>query len=338
MKQDTGLTGAVVGGGIMGSFHVRALLERPDIERVVLVDPAEERRAALERRHGRLRSYATVGEALEHEALDFACVAVPPSLAPETASVLVEHGIPVLIEKPMGPTVRDAESLVRLAEERGVLLSVGYIERFNPAVEALREELEKGTAGRVLHMHARRLSPLPDRHGLADLVKDSTTHDLDVMRHLVGSEPQRVYAETGGNLLCSSLRWEDGVTGLVETNWLTPMKVRRLTVTAEGGMFEVDYVTQDLFLHEQPRSEPTWEALGVVRGANEGRMIRYALDRREPLAVEWDRFLEALATDGPAPVSGRDGLAALALAEAIVESGRTATPVAPAGFSRRISR
>lgn len=333
MASNAPITAAVVGGGVMGAFHVRALLDRPDVEAVVLVEPSEERRALLERRHGRLRSYPSLDAALERERLDCACVAVPPALAPELASALIEREVPVLLEKPMAPTVAEAEPVVALAEERGVLLSVGYIERFNPAVEALRGELANGVAGRVLHMHARRLSPLPTRDGLANLVKDSTTHDLDVMCHLLGGAPQRAYAEMGANLVCASVRWEDDVTGLVETNWLTPMKIRRLTVTAEGGMFEVDYLTQDLFFHEQPRSEPHWETLGVVRGANEGRMIRYALDRREPLAVEWERFIAALRDGGPAPVPGREGLNALALAEAIIASARTATPVAPEGLS-----
>ena len=130
----------------------------------------------------------------------------------------------------------------------------------------------------------------------------SQTHDLDVLSFLAGSAPMRVYAETdvrqgggGEDLMCASLRYENGVTGLVESNWLTPMKVRRLTVTTERGMYEVDYVTQDLWLHEHPSSDAAWETLGVVRGANEGRSIRFGLDA-EPLAVQHERFIDAAIT------------------------------------------
>ena len=111
------------------------------------------------------------------------------------------------------------------------------------------------------------------------------------------------------------------------------MKVRQLSVTTERGMFIVDYLTQDLYLHEQPQSEPEWEAIGVMRGANEGRMIRYALERREPLLVEWERFIEALLSGGPAPVPPSEGVMALRGAHAIIASARTATPVAPEGLS-----
>ncbi|MEX2195806.1 MAG: Gfo/Idh/MocA family oxidoreductase [Thermoleophilaceae bacterium] len=339
------LTGAVVGGGAMGALHVRVLRSVPQVRQVVLVEPDAQRRAALEREHSGLRCHVDLDSALAAERLDFACVAVPVGAAPGVATTLIEAGIPVLLEKPMAPTIDEAEELAELAEKSGVLMSIGYVERFNPAVRALREELARGTCGTVYHVHARRLSPFPHRDGLAGVATDLATHDLDVMRFLTGSDPVRLYAETdrahgheGEDLLCASLRFENGVTGLIEANWLTPMKVRQLSVTTETGMFIVDYLTQDLFLHEQPQSELEWEAIGVMRGANEGRMIRYALERREPLLVEWESFVEAVVSGGPAPVPPADGVFALGAARAMVESGRTATPVAPAGFSRRNSR
>jgi predicted dehydrogenase len=242
----------------------------------------------------------------------------------------------VLAEKPLAASVADARELAQLAAASGTLLSVGYIERFNPAVQALRDELAKGAGGDVYHVHARRLSPFPYREGMIGVALDVATHDLDVLRFITGSHPVRVYAETdvrqgggGEDLLCASLRFESGVTGLVESNWLTPMKVRRLTVTTDRGMYEVDYVTQDLWLHEHPGSDAEWEALGVMRGANEGRTIRFALNRREPLIVEHDCFIEAVLTGGAAPVPADDAVAALATAEAILESGRTNRPIEP---------
>jgi predicted dehydrogenase len=169
---------------------------------------------------------------------------------------------------------------------------------------------------------------------MAGVTIDVATHDLDVLGFITASSPLRVYAETdvrkgGGaeDLLCASLRYENGVTGLVESNWLTPMKVRRLTVIAARGMYVVDYLTQDLWLHEHPRGDAEWDTLGVVRGANEGRTIRFGLDRREPLVIEHDHFIEAVATGGPPPVSPEEAVAVLSAAEAIVESGRTNLPV-----------
>jgi UDP-N-acetylglucosamine 3-dehydrogenase len=327
---------AVVGGGMMGAVHVRALLSREDVPSLALVEPDAVRRELLERQYGRLRTYERLSDALASEELDFATVAVPVRAAAEAIGILLEARIPVLAEKPLAGSAADAHDLAQLADNQETLLSVGYIERFNPAVQALRDELEKGTAGAVYHVHARRLSPFPYRSGMAGVVFDVATHDLDVLSFLTRSVPVRVYAEAdvrqgggGEDLLCASLRYENGVTGLVEANWLTPTKVRRLTVTTERGMYDVDYLTQDLWLSEHASGDSEWEALGVMRGANEGRTIRFALDRREPLAIEHERFIEAVRTGGRAPVPASEAVQTLMVAEAILESSRTNQPVEP---------
>lgn len=326
----------VVGGGVMGGLHVRGLLSRDDVDGLTLVEPNEERSATLARQHGRLRAYPDLVSALDAEQFDFAVVATPIGYAPEAIEALLERGVPVLAEKPLAPSAAAARELAELADHHDTLLSVGYIERFNPAVQALRDELVRGTAGAVYHVHARRLSPFPYRSGMAGVATDVTTHDIDVLQFVTGSIPRRVYAEIdireeggGEDLLCASLRYENGVTGLVESNWLTPSKVRRLTVTTERGMFDVDYLTQDLWLHERASGDAEWEAIGVMRGANEGRTIRFALERREPLMVEHERFIDAVRSGGPAPVPADHAVDTLAVAEAILESGRTHQPVVP---------
>jgi predicted dehydrogenase len=210
------------------------------------------------------------------------------------------------------------------------------VERFNPAVTALKEKLDAGAIGRIHQLHARRLSPHPNRDTRLGVAIDLATHDVDVMRYLTGSEVQRVFAEVAeraqngvDDLVCGTIRFDDETTGLLEVNWLTPTKVRELSVTGEGGMFVVDYLTQDLRFYEQPRKTIDWDTLGVVRGTDEGDMIRYAIARREPLVLEWDAFLDAVRTGAPAPVAGEDGLAALSISRALRESGRTHTPIRP---------
>ena len=329
-----GLTVLVVGGGSMGAMHVRVLHGLDAVDGVVLVDPEPQRRKLLLRSYPRLRPHADLAAALRQERLDAACVAVPVPAAPEAAASVIDARLPLLLEKPMAPTVEEARAVTERAREADVLLSVGYVERFNPAVQALKAELDRGTGGDVIHVHARRLSPFPQRRGLAGVTIDLATHDLDVAHFLIGSLPVRVFAETadlgaslGEDLLCASIRYANGVTGLIEANWHTPSKVRELSVTTAGGMFVVSYLTQDLSYHEGADAVSAWETLGVMKGANEGRMIRFGLERREPLAVEWERFLAAVADGGPAPVSAEDGIAALEAASAIVEAGATHRPV-----------
>lgn len=326
------LKGVVVGLGVMGSHHLRVLRSLPDVQVVAVVEPDAERRSAV----AGIAGFADLDSALAETDPDFACVAVPATDLARLAGKIVDAGLAVFVEKPLAASEDEARSLIAAARERRVPLGVGHVERFNPAVRALKEKLDAGAIGRIYQIHARRLSPHPGREMRLGVAFDLATHDVDVMRYLTGSEVQRVFGEvaeragTGvDDLVCGTLRFDDETTGLLEVNWLTPAKVRELSVTGEGGMFVVDYLTQDLRFHERPKQSIEWETLGVMRGTDEGDMIRYAIPRREPLALEWEGFLAAVRDDSRPPVSGEDGLAALSIARALHESGRAHMPIRP---------
>ena len=319
----------VVGLGVMGSIHLRALSGLDGVRVVGAVDPSAERRESVgrtPRRHADLRDARA--EAIAVGAPEFACVAAPPAHLPQAAREAIGAGLAVLVEKPMAPTEAEARTIVEAARAAGTLLAVGHVERCNPAVMALKERLVAGEAGRIHQMHARRLSPFPDRDSMLGVALDLSTHDIDVMRYLSGQEVERVSAETSQvlhdgaeDLVCATLRFEGGTTGLLETNWLTPAKVRELSVTGEAGMFVVDYLTQELSFYEHPTSATDWAVLQNMRGAGEGNMVRYALRRREPIVVQWEAFLAALNGDGTPMATGEDGLAALSTARAIQRAG-----------------
>lgn len=328
------LRGVVVGLGVMGSHHLRVLRGMAGVHVAAVVDPDPERRARAAAGGG-VASYASLSEALGSTELDFACVAVPVAQLVPCAHAALSGALHVLVEKPMAPSEAAALGLLREAESRGLLLGVGHVERFNPAVVALRDRIEDGLVGRVHQMHARRLSPFPNRQGGRGVALDLATHDIDVMRYATGGEVERVYAETAGplgtgteDLLCATLRFDDGTMGLLETNWVTPTKVRQLSTLGERGMLVVDYLTQTLEFYGHPNATEQ-DALAAVRGGGEGDMIRYALDRREPLQMQWEGFLSAVRSGDPAPVDGRDGLAALSTALAIRRSAELHEPVVP---------
>jgi UDP-N-acetylglucosamine 3-dehydrogenase len=326
----------VAGLGRMGTYHLRVLNLLPGVEVVAVVDPSDERRAAAAQLHGPTASFAELGDALDSVEADFACLAVPVEQLPALGRSALEAGLAVFLEKPMAPSEEAAIELIRLADARGLLLSVGHVERFNPAVMLLKQKLDDGEAGQIFQIHARRLSPFPDRDSMLGVSLDLATHDLDIIRYLTGSEVSRVYAEVAQrahavaeDLICASLRMDDGSTGLLEVNWMTPAKVRELSVTSERGMFVVNYLTQDLFFYENPLATIQWDALNVVRGTGEGNMVRYALERREPLRVEWEAFISALGDPTAAAVTGWDGVAAMSTARAIRQSGESHEAVVP---------
>jgi UDP-N-acetylglucosamine 3-dehydrogenase len=330
------LRGAVVGIGAMGSNHLRVLRALPGVDLMVVVDPDPGRRASAQATYAGLAAHATLAGALSAHDLDFAGIAAPVEALPALAHEALAGGLHVLVEKPTAPDEDAAAAMFRDAEARGLVLGVGHVERFNPAVIALKHKVEAGLVGRIVQMHARRLSPFPNREGRRGVALDLATHDIDVMRYLTGAEVDRAFAETsrplgslGEDLACATLRFDDDATGLLEVNWMTPTKVRQLDVIGDRGMCVVDYLTQDLSYYEHPTKPTEWEPFAGITGGGEGDMVRYALERREPLRVQWEAFLAAIRDGRSAPVDARDGLAALSIALAVRQAGERHEVVVP---------
>jgi predicted dehydrogenase len=220
---------------------------------------------------------------------------------------------------------------------------VGHVERFNPAVQELKRRLEAGEMGRVFLARAERVGPFPQRIRDVGVVQDLATHDIDVMRFLLGSEVERVYAETEAgirteheDLLSAVMRFRGGAVGLLEVNWLTPTKVRRLALVGEAGMFVADYLTQELVFYERESAGAACVAgPPALTGAGQG--TRISVENKEPLRAELEAFVASVVQGSPSPVPAEEALAALEVATCLVESGRTGRVVQvgaqPAGQS-----
>lgn len=321
---------AVIGVGTMGRHHARVYREMSGVELVAVSDQSPDVSSSVASRLG-CKSFADHRELLEREKPDAVSIAVPTQGHLQVACDALAAGCHVLVEKPIAATIADAKEIVSTAVAAERVLAVGHIERFNPSVMELKRRLSDGQAGRVLQCHARRLGPFPPRIRDVGVVLDLATHDIDVMRYLTGSKAVRVFAETRSaintaneDMLSGLIRFDDGVVGVLEINWLTPTKVRVLTVTGERGMFRADYLTQDLFFYENAESRAGgWEELAVLRGVTEGPVVKLAVENREPLRNELEAFVAAINGEGSRIVTGEDGLEALRIALALIESGQT---------------
>lgn len=329
------LSVCVAGLGVMGSYHLRVVAALPGVQLVAVVDPEPQRRNRAVASYSTAKAHATIDEALQAGEIDIVCCAAPAHLLAPLAERAIDAGVAVLLEKPMAGSVEEARRIVEHAADRGTFLSVGYVERFNPALRACKERIARGDLGRVFQARSRRLSPFPDRMSSAGVALDLASHDLDAMRFLLDTEIERAFAETqqlahdhAEDLVIATLRFRSGATGSLEANWLTPQKVRELMVTGEAGAFMVDYLTQNLTFHERPGSDVNWGTLEVLRGPREGNRITYSLERWEPLRREWEEFVSALRAGEAPPVGATDGLQALIAAEALQRSGLTNQPVA----------
>ncbi len=331
------LRAGVVGLGMMGRNHVRVWDEEVDgVELVAVADPEAE--AVHRATQGRAaHGYASAEEMLAAESLDLLSIVAPTSLHLPIALAALNAGAHVLVEKPIAASREEAEQMIAAAGRAGRMLTVGHIERFNPAILELRRRLAAGELGRIFEIHATRLGPFPARIRDVGVVVDLAPHDLDVMRFLLGSDPVRLYAETEQrihtdheDLFVGLMKFANGAVGVLDINWLTPTKVRTLSVTGERGMYVADYLAQDLVFYPNPdarRLSGNGEGAAVASVA-EGEMTRRAIRRQEPLVVELSEFARAVREDGPPPVDPHEAMVALLLARAMVESARSGRVIA----------
>lgn len=329
------LRAAVIGVGAMGRHHARVYHELSSTELVGVADPDPASADFVRRRLG-VAVFDSHERLLDALRPDIVSVCVPTGMHLAVARSCAGAGAHLLVEKPIAATLEEGRALIDAAAEAGVRLMIGHVERFNPAILELRRRLGERALGRVFEIRARRMGPFPARIRDVGVIVDLAAHDLDVMRWLVGDEVVRVYAETARrihteheDLFSGLLRFRGGEIGALGINWLTPTKVRELAVTGERGMFVADYLAQTLRFYENVAADSHWETFGVLQGVGEGNMTQLFIERREPLAAELAAFAASAAEGTEPPVTGRDGLAALALARALVASGETGRSIVP---------
>jgi predicted dehydrogenase len=325
------LKAAVIGVGSIGQNHARVYREMDGAQLVGVADANAGSAAKIGSRLN-VPFYTDVNKLLEEQQPDLVSISVPTSLHFNVGMDMIKRGLHVLVEKPITSTLEQAEELCDAAKKQGVKLAVGHIERFNPAVMELRRRLKEGYAGRVYKIHAQRLSPYPSRIQDAGVVIDLASHDIDLMRYLTGEEIIRVYGETVSSINSDRedmfnglLRFRNGTVGVLDVNWMTPTKIRRLTVTGARGMFDCNLISQELFFYENEVAPSQWDALSVLRGVSEGNVIGIKLQRHEPLAAELSDFVASVRDNRQPTVTGQDGLETLKLALDFVKSGKEVT-------------
>ena len=315
----------LIGLGMMGRHHARVIRELEGAELVALADPMGDPHNVA----GSTPIFDSV-DGLISAGIDAAVVAVPTRFHEEVGLKLAEAGVHALIEKPVAHSVEAATTLVEAFESQGLTAAVGHVERFNPALMALRERIENGELGDVYQIQTRRQGPFPARIADVGVVKDLGSHDVDLTAWLAQSRYISVAAQTTyrsgrdhEDMVAITGKLENGIMVNHIVNWLTPFKERKTIVTGEAGAMVADTLTADLTFYENGTSTGSWDAVTAFRGVSEGTVTRFALEKREPLKSEHEAFRDAILGVGSNHVSLKEGLEVLRVDEAAIESGKT---------------
>jgi len=311
----------VIGLGNMGRNHARVLSEIADL--VAVCDTCA---AALATWHGSGTKFLDPMKMLKDPdmALDAVVVAVPTSRHAVITMTAIEAGIDVLVEKPLAGNVGDAQVLVETAKEKGVFLATGHIERFNPAIVALKDRWSQ--LGEVHEIGFERLGPFPEHVRDTGVIYDLATHDFDLLRYLASHSPiisleSRFVIDKGMDVSVAAIALlKDGGIATFRESWTTPTKIRRVTVWGEQGMFVADLLRQELMFYENNYIPVDWGAMEPFFGVSEGDVTRYKIKKQEPLRLELQAFLDAANGRGRDCPTGEDGLEAVRLAEWMKEA------------------
>lgn len=305
----------MIGAGFWGRNHARVLSEIPSVELCAVIDVDVQRAEQVAKRYNIPHVYTDYRQALRSGGVDAVSVCTPTITHAEIALECIRKGLAVLVEKPMASNLKEAIEIYDTVKSCRGRLMVGFIERFNAAVQYMLSALSDGVIGTPLTIAARRIGPWPERIGDVGVVKDVAIHDIDLTHYFFGSTPVHIYA-TGGALRHS---YEDYVQALmyfdevrsasIEANWLSSKKKRDMRITGTEGVAHIEFLTGEVIVEKPDYSiSPT---------------INYV----EPLKSELTYFIEQIrASKEPVP-GPREGMLSLAVAEAILTSMKRRTTV-----------
>jgi UDP-N-acetylglucosamine 3-dehydrogenase len=307
---------AVIGYGAIGRHHARNLAQLENVEFVGVVD--EDDTARAEAAAAGFATFASI-EGLAGRRPNGVVVSVPTSAHQDVALRAIDLGYGVLIEKPIATTVDVGEQIIESAHKRGVAIMIGYVERYNPAVIALRQFMQDGGLGKIFGISARRLGTMPARIKDANVLVDIGVHDLDMAAFLLDSELQLRSAQGGRAILNDRVDYAflaleaNGVPVHIETNWITPVKIREVYVSGEHGYCHVDYIVQTARFAAARDFSVTNTFEGVVEQYSAGSFTDLPFQKEEPLRRELRTFVAGI--EGSPLPDPRLALVSLRIAE-----------------------
>lgn len=302
----------VVGTGGWGKNHLRVLNELGVLSCFAEIDG--QKRKFYSSKYS-VKGYASLDEMLKQNDLNTVSVCTPTVTHYELAEKTISAGVATLVEKPLTYSSKDGESLVQLAADKKVPLTVGFIERFNPAISELKQIIQQKVLGDPMLLEFHRENRWAGSIRDVGVVLDTSVHDIDTARWLFDSEPGIVFARTGKvvsqheDFATIILGFDGQKTAFLVSNWVTPKRVRELVAVCTSGTLTADYITQEIRIDD-----------------SEGTQIPRR-QWQEPLMIELKSFLEAVEQKKQPLVTGKDGVNTTKIAEAALSSSEKGVPI-----------
>lgn len=305
---------AVVGTGGWGKNHVRVL---NDLGVLTAVCDFDENRVNSLSKKFKVNSYLSLDSLLEKETdLDACLVCTPTKTHFKVAQEIMKHKINVFVEKPLSFSSTECIELTNLSKENNVVLTSGYIERFNPAVQDLKQIIDENKYGELLMMEFHRENRMPLHIKDVGIIYDTSVHDIDTALFIFNCKPDVVFARAGKKFHNSEdfatimLGFPNNRVAIIASNWITPKKVRRFSAVCSEGTIIGDFITQEIKIDD------------------ENQTLIPRRNFKEPLTLELENFVNAVTGNiTKFLVTPEDATAVTRIAEAALISSNTGNPV-----------
>ncbi|WP_049999152.1 Gfo/Idh/MocA family protein [Halococcus sediminicola] len=311
MSRTEPIRAGVVGVGSMGQNHARVYAELPGVELVGVADVDAERASEVAASHD--TAALAKGELLDRA--EAVSIAVPTAHHASLARECIEADVDVLVEKPFVSEPSEGRALEALADEQGVIVQVGHVERFNPAVQAVSEILSDQE---ILAVDAQRLGSPRERTIADNAVMDLMIHDIDVLLSLIDEDVTTVNAlgAEENRYIDAQLRFESGIVASLTASRVTQKKIRQLSITTRECWIAVDYIDRSVAIHRHSLPEYVERKSGM-HYRHEGVVEQPMVDSGEPLKEELASFVDCVRERKTPLVTAADGLRALSVAHKI---------------------
>jgi UDP-N-acetylglucosamine 3-dehydrogenase len=315
---------AVIGMGNMGIHHARIYNEMKNVNLVSLSDIDEKKGNKYAKKY-KCKFYKNYKEMLKNEKINAVSICVPTSLHKEVALNVAKRDIDIIIEKPIAESELSALEIINAIQKRDLILMVGHIERFNPAIIKLKKILDSGKLGEIISLNIKRVGIFPPRIKDSNVIIDLAIHDIDISNYLLDSYPDTVFARGGSALLNEREDYAEiflvykNTNVLIQVNWITPVKIRNLTITGKRGYVELDYITQDLYIYENNIYKEYNDFGDFIIKFGKPKKIKQRVEKAEPLKLELEHFIDCVKNRKKPKISGYEALNALKIAKKVID-------------------
>ncbi|MPZ04944.1 MAG: gfo/Idh/MocA family oxidoreductase [Nitrososphaeraceae archaeon] len=307
---------AVIGVGGWGKNHARVLSNLGALRAVCDMDV--KRGTEISEKYN-VNCYTSLDQMLEEEQnLDACFICTPTKSHYKLATRIIDKGIHLFVEKPLSFSSKECDNLVELAQNKKIILTAGYIERYNPVVQDVKRIIQSKKYGDPLMMEFHRENRMPVHITDVGIIYDTSVHDIDTAMYLFDSKPIVVFARTGKkfhsfeDFATIMLGFEDQRVAIIASNWITPKRVRRFSAVCTDGIITGDFISQEIRIDDM-------DATTIPRR-----------EFKEPLSVEITSFLDGVAgtqNSGCPLVSSIEATRVTKVAESAILSSNTGSPI-----------